>query len=53
MVRPNAPVMTLPIEAVEPALTVKVELALKLRPLPENVQLPLVVADPKANPPIV
>ena len=50
MVRPNAPLMVLPIEAVEPALTVKVELALKLIPLPAKVQSPKVVAEPKLNP---
>ena len=42
--------MTLPITAVEPALTVKVELALKFKPLPERVQSPKVVAEPKVNP---
>ena len=48
--RPNAPLMTLPIEAMEPLSTVKVELALKFMPLPEKVQLPKVVAEPKVNP---
>ena len=42
--------MTLPIEAVEPLLTVKLELALKLRPLPEKVQSPKLLAEPKVNP---
>lgn len=50
LVRPNAPLMVLPIEAVEPALTVKVELALKLIPLPAKVQSPKVVAEPKLSP---
>jgi hypothetical protein len=42
--------MTLPIEAMEPLSTVKVELALKFMPLPEKVQSPKVVAEPKVNP---
>jgi hypothetical protein len=42
--------MTLPIDDVEPALTVKVALVLMFNALPENVQLPEVVADPKVSP---
>jgi hypothetical protein len=42
------------ITAVEPEATAKVALPAKESvPLPLKVQLPLVVADPKANPPIV
>ena len=50
LVTQNAPLMTLPIAAVEPASTVKAELALKLMPLPSRVQLPKVVAEPKVSP---
>jgi hypothetical protein len=34
----------------EPSLTVKMELELKFMPLPEKVQLPKVVAEPKVRP---
>ena len=50
LVRLKAPLMILPIEAVDPALTLKVEFAVKVMPLPEKVQLPEVVAEPKVRP---
>ena len=42
--------MTFAIAAVEPVLTVKVEFALRVMPLPDRVQFPKVVAEPKFRP---